>query len=241
MRGPPNLSGARGKRPSFLFRLDALSSLPAEPNCRNGSVQACGSIAILICSLHVPASLSAVGMAGAQKAGGGARLGRGSRVKGVDGDGWHFEHHVNTRRFLVDPFCGWDLFFFVGAFAEFAAERRAAIQAVAVASRLCTSVFKALVSAETITKKDNSPVTGACGHAARHAMADEREARVQSRTMARRRLSATISPRRSPMIPSSARKTRRICAAKRPRRSAKRSFRSLTASCRPPSPRPRHA
>ncbi|KAI8621045.1 hypothetical protein BC830DRAFT_1058606 [Chytriomyces sp. MP71] len=40
-----------------------------------------------------------------------------------------------------------------------AAEQKVAINAVLQASKLCTSVFKALVSDETVTKKDKSPVT----------------------------------------------------------------------------------
>jgi hypothetical protein len=41
-----------------------------------------------------------------------------------------------------------------------AAERTVAIQAVLQASKVCQSVFKNLVSGETITKNDKSPVTG---------------------------------------------------------------------------------
>jgi 3'(2'), 5'-bisphosphate nucleotidase len=42
-----------------------------------------------------------------------------------------------------------------------AAERAVAINAVLQASKVCQQVFKNLVTSETITKNDNSPVTGA--------------------------------------------------------------------------------
>lgn len=44
--------------------------------------------------------------------------------------------------------------------AALALERKVAIQAVLQASKVCQSVFKNLVSGETITKNDKSPVTG---------------------------------------------------------------------------------
>jgi len=42
---------------------------------------------------------------------------------------------------------------------EYAAERRVAIEAVLKACKLCQSVFKKLVTTDTVSKKDNSPVT----------------------------------------------------------------------------------
>lgn len=41
------------------------------------------------------------------------------------------------------------------------AERQVAITVVSRAANLAQSVFKKLVTAETVTKKDKSPVTGA--------------------------------------------------------------------------------
>ena len=48
----------------------------------------------------------------------------------------------------------------------FARERAVGIDAVVRASRVCQHVFKALVTGETLTKKDKSPVTGALGRPA---------------------------------------------------------------------------
>jgi hypothetical protein len=54
----------------------------------------------------------------------------------------------------------------VGAAAAYARERAVGIEAVVRASRVCQQVFRALVTGETLTKKDKSPVTGTARHQA---------------------------------------------------------------------------